>query len=143
MEGKTKILLVDDDQDLVDILTMVMEGRDYEVVSAGDASEALARVDAERPDLIILDVMMPDATEGFHVVWNLRSRHESYFQDLPIIMLTAIHQATPLRFYPDSGDGTYSPGEYLPVQGFVDKPVEPEILLKELERVLAISRGSR
>jgi len=142
MEDKTKILLVDDDQDLVDILTMVLEGRGYEVVSASDASEGLAQADAERPDLIVLDVMMPEATEGFHVVWNLRRRDESYFQDVPIIILTAIHQSTPLRFYPDSGDGTYSSGEYLPVQGFVDKPVEPESLLKELQRVLAISRGS-
>ena len=142
MEDKTKILLVDDDQDLVDILTMVLEGRGYEVVSANDASEGLVQTDAERPDLIVLDVMMPEATEGFHVVWNLRRRDETYFQDVPIIVLTAIHQSTPLRFYPDSGDGTYSSGEYLPVQGFVDKPVEPDALLKELQRVLAISRGS-
>jgi len=141
MENKTKILLVDDDQDLVDILTMVLERRGYEVVSANDASRGLAQTEAERPDLIVLDVMMPDATEGFHVVWDLRRREEAYFRDVPIIMLTAIHQSTPLRFYPDSGDGTYSAGEYLPVQGFVDKPVEPEALMKELDRVLAISRG--
>ena len=142
MEDKTKILLVDDDQDLVDILTMVLEGRGYEVVSAYDASQALEAADSERPELIILDVMMPEATEGFHVVWNLRRRDETYFQDVPIIMLTAIHERTALRFYPDSGDGTYSAGEYLPVQGFVDKPVEPDALLRELERVLATSRGS-
>jgi CheY-like chemotaxis protein len=141
MNEKAKILVVDDDRDLVDILTMVLEGGGYQVVSALDASQGLIQAEAERPDLIVLDVMMPEATEGFHVVWNLRRREEAYFLDVPIIILTAIHQSTPLRFYPDTGDGTYSAGEYLPVQGFVDKPVEPEALLKEVDRVLAISRG--
>lgn len=141
MHSPTKVLLVDDDRDLVHVLKLVLEGRGYAVVSVYEAKEAIAVVDRERPDLIVLDVMMPDATEGFHVVWNVRRRTEPYFQHVPIIILTAIHQKTELRFYPDSGDGTYSAGEYLPVQGFVDKPVEPDQLLAEVERVLAVSRS--
>jgi len=141
MSNWKKILIVEDDRDLVDILTMVLEGRSYEVKRAYDATEALAAVERERPDLILLDVMMPEGTEGFHVVWNLRARQDPYFKNVPIIMLTAIHRETPLRFYPDSRDGTYGAGEYLDVQGFVDKPVEPDILLKEMERVLAAVRG--
>ena len=140
MPDRTKILVVDDDRDLVDILTMVLNNHGYDTVEAYDAPQCLAKADEERPDLIVLDVMMPEGTEGFHVVWSLRNRPEPYFHNVPIIMLTAIHQKTPLRFYPDSGDGTYAAGEYLPVQGFVDKPVEPRDLVSEVQRVLAIGR---
>lgn len=140
MADRTKILVVDDDRDLVDILTMVLQNYGYETVQAYDAPQGLAKAEEEYPDLIVLDVMMPEGTEGFHVVWNLRNRPEAYFQNVPIIMLTAIHQKTPLRFYPDSADGTYAAGEYLPVQGFVDKPVEPRDLVSEVQRVLAIGR---
>jgi CheY-like chemotaxis protein len=139
-KGK-KILVVDDDRDLVDILTMVLTGKAYEVARAYSAPEALQAVERERPDLVLLDVMMPEATEGFHVVWNLRGRDDPYFATVPIIMLTAIHRETPLRFYPDTRDGTYGAGEYLDVQGFVDKPVEPDALLKEVERVLTSTGG--
>jgi len=140
MAERTKVLVVDDDRDLVEVLTVALERNDYDVVSAFDSPSGLDVADRERPALIVLDVMMPEGTEGFHFVWNLRKRPEAYFQDGPIIMLTAIHQRTPLRFYPDSSDGTYSAGEYLPVQGFVDKPVEPAELLKEVRRVLATVR---
>lgn len=142
MAARVKVLLVDDDRDLIQVLTLVLEGKGYQVVSETRADAALATVDRERPDLIVQDVMMPNATEGFHVVWHLRKRPEAYFQNVPIVILTAIHQKTPLRFYPDSGDGTYTAGEYLPVQGFVDKPVEPGKLLEEVERVLAVTRGA-
>ncbi|MDP2959626.1 MAG: response regulator [Longimicrobiales bacterium] len=141
MSNGKRILVVEDDRDLVDILTMVLESAAYEVLRAYDAPSALAAVERERPDLVLLDVMMPEGTEGFHVVWNLRGRQDPYFQNVPIIMLTAIHRETPLRFYPDAGDGTYGAGEYLAVQGFVDKPVEPDALLEEIERVLAAARG--
>ena len=137
-----KILLVDDDPDLVHVLTLVLESHGYEVVAALEAKQGLELADEQRPDLIVLDVMMPEGTEGFHFVWNLRNRPDAYFQQVPIIMLTAIHQRTPLRFYPDSGDGTYQAGEYLPVQGFVDKPVEPAALVAEIERVLTSIRRS-
>jgi CheY-like chemotaxis protein len=86
--------------------------------------------------------MMPTATEGFHFVWKLRNLEGDYFRTVPVIMLTAIHQRTELRFYPDSGDGTYKAGEYLPVQDFVDKPVDPKDLLARVERVLFASRKS-
>lgn len=141
MNETNKILLVDDDKDLVEALRLVLESRGYRVLAAYDAASGISVTERERPDLLLLDVMMPEATEGFHVVWNLRQRSEAYFQAVPIILLTAIHQRTSLRFYPDSGDGTYRAGEYLPVQGFVDKPVQPEVLITEVARVLAVGRG--
>ena len=142
MAAKPRVLLVDDDRELVRVLTVVLEDAGYETLSAGDQHQALAAAASERPDLIVLDVMMPEGTEGFHVVWHLRRRPEPYFQNVPIIILTAIHGTTPLRFYPDSGDGTYQAGEYLPVQGFVDKPVEPAELVAEVRRVLAARRAT-
>lgn len=136
------ILLVDDDPDLREVLRMILQDAGYMVLTAASGPEGLEVAEEERPDLALLDVMMPEGTEGFHVVWNLRNKEDRYFKNLPIIILTAIHQKTELRFYPDSGDATYAAGEFLPVQGFVDKPVHPEELLGEVERVLSLRRGS-
>jgi len=141
MPRRPKILLVDDDRDLLEVLRLVLEGHEYAVVTEAEPTRVLEVVERERPDVIVLDVMMPEATEGFHIVWHLRQLPQAYFQDVPIIILSAIHQKTPLRFYPDSGDGTYTAGEFLPVQGFVDKPVEPSRLLEEIQRVLAVTRA--
>lgn len=138
--SKAKILTVDDDRDFVEALRIVLESGGYEVVAAYDAETGLEKLRSERPDLVLLDVMMPNATEGFHFVWKLRNLEGEYFRSVPVIVLTAIHEKTELRFYPDSGDGTYKAGEYLPVQDFVDKPVEPRDLLERVERVLSTSR---
>ena len=142
MTADAKILVVDDDGDLREVLRIVLEDVGYRVILAASGPEGLETADRERPDLVLLDVMMPEGTEGFHVVWNLRNREDPYFKSLPIVILTAIHQRTALRFYPDIRDGTYEAGEYLPVQGFVDKPIEPPALLKEIERVLSMRRGA-
>ena len=131
--------MVDDDRDLVATLRIVLEGAGYRVVSAPDAVQGMATAADERPDLILLDIMMPNATEGFHFVWKLRRREELYFQKVPIVVLSAIHETTDLRFYPDSGDGTYRAGEFLPIQDFVDKPLDPARLLERIGRVLVLA----
>ena len=141
MSQAAKILVVDDDKDLVAVLRVAIESRGHRVVAAYDAESGLRTADDERPDCIVLDVMMPNATEGFHFVWRLRQMDEPYFKNVPILMLTAIHERTNLRFYPDSGDGTYQAGEYLPVQDFVDKPVDPEALLGRIDRALRLNPG--
>ncbi len=138
--SRAKVLTVDDDRDLVEALRIVLESGGYEAVAAYDAEEGLEKARSEKPDLILLDVMMPSATEGFHFVWKLRNLEGEYFRTVPVILLTAIHEKTELRFYPESGDGTYKAGEYLPVQDFVDKPVDPRDLLARVERVLFSSR---
>ena len=140
--SRAKILTVDDDRDLVETLRIVLESGGYEAVAAYDAEAGLEMVRSERPDLVLLDVMMPNATEGFHFVWKLRNLEGEYFRSVPVIVLTAIHEKTELRFYPDSANGTYKAGEYLPVQDLVDKPVDPGNLLERVERVLSASRKS-
>jgi CheY-like chemotaxis protein len=137
-----KILVVDDDPDLVEAIRVVLESKDYQVLAAGSAPDGLALARRERPDLILLDVMMPEGTEGFHFVWTLRREAEAGVRDIPIIVLTAIHDKTELRFYPDTGDGTYEPGEYLPVQDFLDKPIAPAELLKRVAQTIKAA-GSR
>ena len=121
-----RILIVDDDPDICEAMRLVLETRDYEVAVAHDPEAGLKRVEEGKPDLIILDVMMPEGTEGFHFVWDLRNKPDTEIADTPILMITAIHDQTKLRLYPEQQDGTYDSGEFLPVQGFIDKPVTPE-----------------
>ncbi len=127
-----KILVVDDDPDTVEVIRMTLESANYEVISAATGEEGLKRVVADKPDLIILDVMMDTTTAGFQFSLKLRSPDEespyAAYKNIPIMMLTAIHTTTPLRFAPDS--------DYLPVDEFVEKPIAPDVLLERVERLL-------
>jgi CheY-like chemotaxis protein/DNA-binding FrmR family transcriptional regulator len=136
-----KILVVDDDPDVVRYLTHILRRHDYSVVSASSSEEAMQQAETQKPDLIVLDIMMPKGTEGFHFVWNLRSRPEPELRKIPIVVLSAIHDTTSLRFYPEQSDGYHGPGEFLPVEAFLDKPVQEEDLLRHVERLL--KRGGR
>ncbi len=131
-----RILVVDDDPDIVESLRMVLESANYDVDTASSPQEGFSRIEANPPDLILLDIMMPDGTEGFHFVWQLRNQLPEPINQVPILVLTAIHSTTQLRFYPDQKDAEYAPGEFLPVQGFMDKPVEPSLLLRRVGEVL-------
>jgi len=132
-----KILIVDDDPDICEAMRLVLQTRDYEVAVAHDPSVGLKRVEEDRPSLILLDVMMPEGTEGFHFVWNLRKHADRALAETPIIMITALHDQTRLRLYPEQSDGSYEAGEFLPVQGFIDKPATPETLLTKVEEALS------
>jgi len=132
-----RILVVDDDPDICESLRMVLEKADYEVETVGGPDEAFQAIESRPPDLILLDIMMPNGTEGFHFVWKLRNQYPAPVKDIPIVVLTAIHATTQIRFYPDESDGTYEPGEFLPVQGFIDKPTEPSVLLDKIREVLS------
>jgi CheY-like chemotaxis protein len=127
-----KILVVDDDPDLVEVIRLTLEAKDYRVFSAASGTEGLAKIKELNPDLIILDVMMDYTTEGFQVSLQLRSpdpksEYASYSK-IPILMLTALHSTTPLRFAPDE--------DYLPVDDFVEKPLEPRALVQKVEKLL-------
>jgi len=139
MSGDIRILVIDDDRDLVEALRLVLSAEGFTVHAAYDPVSGLAAVEAHHPDLILLDIMMPEATEGFHFVWKLRQNADDYSRTVPIIVLSAIHGTTDLRFYPDSADGTYRAGEYLSVQDFVDKPVDPSRLVERIRRALRVA----
>src|SRR5574341_2444060 len=127
-----KILVIDDDPDMVLAVRMCLEDAGHQVVEARNGAEGLERIKADRPDLIILDVMMDSTTEGFQVALKLRSPDPlsewAAYRDIPILMLTAIHGTTPLRFGPDE--------DYLPVEAFIDKPIEPEKLARRVAELL-------
>jgi CheY-like chemotaxis protein len=127
-----KILIIDDDPDMILASRIPLEASGHSVAEARNGSEGLKRIREQRPDLIVLDVMMDSATEGFQLALNLRSREPdseyAAFRDIPILMLTAIHTTTPLRFGPEE--------DYLPVDDFVEKPIDPDILVKKVTALL-------
>ncbi len=127
-----KILVIDDDPDLVEVIRLTLKASGFRVFSAANGKQGLARVKEINPDLIILDVMMDYTTEGFQVSLTLRSpdpaSEYAEYRDTPILMLTSIHDTTPLRFAPED--------DYLPVDGFAEKPLEPDELLKRVEELL-------
>ena len=123
-----KILLVDDDEDFVSIHRMILEHKGYEVDSAGDPDTAREKIKTSKPDLILLDVMMPAGTEGFHLAYEIRQNKES--SAIPIMMITSIHEHTDLRFSPDED------GDYLPVDDFIEKPIKADVLIAKVEKLL-------
>ena len=134
--GKS-VLIVEDDPDAADALQILLEDEGYGTAIASNAEAGLAAVRSGKPDLIILDVMMPTGTEGFHFVWTLRKETDPAIRDLPIIVLTAIQAVTGLKLQPDKGDKEYGPYEYLPVQAFLEKTASSAELIGTIERVLA------
>lgn len=130
-----RILIVDDDRDLVASLAQVLRAQGYEVSAAHSGADGLRAVLETRPDLLILDVMMETDTAGFEVADRIRSpRETSRFRDfrgLPIIILTAIDQVTNSRFSLDPRD-SFLPG----IDEFLTKPVDLDELLAKVARLL-------
>lgn len=125
--AEKKILLIDDDADFVAGTQAFLEGHGYQVVVAYDGDEGQKKAAEEKPDLIILDVMMRTDTEGFEVARALRANEVT--RQIPIIMLTGVNQVVPWRFGPDE--------VWLPVDAFIDKPMNPQRLLSEVRRATA------
>lgn len=127
-----KILIIDDDPDMVLAAQMTLEAAGHEIFTAANGTDGLAKVKEIKPDLIVLDVMMDSTTEGFQVSLQLRSpdptSEYAEFREIPIIMLTAIHTTTPLRFGPED--------DYLPVDVFMDKPLDPDALSAKVDELL-------
>jgi CheY-like chemotaxis protein len=130
-----KILLVDDDRDLVQSLEQVLRMNGYEVLPAYSGPEGLRKLSAEKPDLIIMDVMMETDTAGFEAVNQIRSPRETskyrQFRTTPIIILTAINQVTNSRFSMDQRE-SFLPG----INEFLTKPIDIDELLEKVARHL-------
>jgi DNA-binding response OmpR family regulator len=84
--GKEKILIIDDEPDIVETLTLMLQARNYDVVTAMDGTEGLAKVKTERPDITLLDIMMPGMS-GYDVCQKLKTSNDT--KKMPVIMLTA------------------------------------------------------
>ena len=125
-----KIIIVDDDPDYINVVKTILEREQYTVVTAGDKTEGMEKIRAEKPDLAILDVMMNAWQDGFEMSRQLKK--DPQFKNMPVLMLTAVENRTGIGFKSTAGDPTW-----LPVDVFLDKPVEPEVLLSEVKKLLS------
>jgi len=125
--AQAKILVVDDDPDDLKMISMILQPEGYEVVTAENGREALEKVESEDPDLIILDVMMPEL-DGFAACAKLKSSPES--KGIPVILLTAVAKRIQDTKYPLDGVLRSEAEEYL------EKPTKPEDLLEVVARML-------
>ncbi len=119
-----KILIIDDDIDLVEAMRLTLENAGFEVIDAQDGQKGLQKAKTENPDLVILDVMMGTQDEGFHIAYQMRQ--DEQLKGIPIIMLTAVGQETGFHFDKEKDE------DFLPVEEFIEKPVDP---LKLVERI--------
>lgn len=129
-----KVLLVDDDKDLLLNLEQVLKSNGYEVAQAYSAVEGLRTALAFKPDVIVLDVLMEKDTAGFEFVYQLRDERENSrykaIKDTPIILLTAINQVTKFRF------SLNEQTPFLPNASIMlTKPVQIESLLSKLKEL--------
>lgn len=112
MTNKHKILAVDDENDVLLIIKTALKSEGYEVVTATNGLDALEAAAAEKPDVMILDVMMPDMS-GFEVLEKLRENPET--QNIPVIMLTGLSERAKIREALEKGTQYYivKPFEFL------------------------------
>ena len=127
---KAKILIVDDDLDLANAFRVILESQQYTVLTAADKAGGMELTRTEKPDLLILDVIMSTWSDGFDMARELKK--ESGLKDMPILMLTGVKDKTGIDFKSSAGDPTW-----LPVDAFLDKPVESKTLLAEVEKLLS------
>jgi two-component system alkaline phosphatase synthesis response regulator PhoP len=123
-----KILIVDDDPDLVEAVSTILESKGYAVSTAYDGVEGLKKARTENPDLIVLDVMMPNK-DGYAVCKELKA--DKQYSSIPILLLTAVVANIPTSKY------THQMGMDTEADDYVDKPVEPAELVKRVEALIS------
>ena len=122
-----RILIVDDDQEIVEAVATVRRKKNHEVIEAYGGEEGLEKAKKEKPDAIILDVMMPDKN-GYEVCKELKA--DANYRDIPILLLTAVVSKISTTSY------THRMGMETEADDYVDKPVEPSELVRLVERLL-------
>ncbi len=126
-----KIMIIDDDIDLVEAMRITLESAGFEVIDAQDGAKGLEILIAEKPDLLILDVMMDTQDEGFQLAYQLRSSEKT--RDIPILMVSAVGAQTGYSF--DSAKDE----AFLPVEEYIEKPINPQALIDAVKRNLPIA----
>lgn len=120
--NKRKILLVEDEKDLVETVTLRLEANGYEVISAYDGFQGLEKAKRERPDLIILDLMLPKM-DGYKVCGLLKA--DTRYNKIPVIMFTARAQESDRKM-----------GKEVGAEVYITKPFEPQVLLEKIRQLL-------
>lgn len=124
----SKILVVDDDADLVQSVTEILTSEGYSVLSASNGEKGYLKARKDKPDLILLDVMMSHDSEGFDIARRLKE--DKITSGTPVIIVTGIRKSKRLPF-------KYEPDEdWLPVKAVLEKPIAPDMLLKCVREAL-------
>lgn len=122
----TVILVVDDDPDFVETTRLVLERAGYRVISAADGDEGLAVARAQKPDLVILDVIMKTVLDGLSMSQQMAQDPEQ--RRVPILMVTSIANSDYAALFPTD--------EYIHIDDFVSKPIAPAELLRRVDALL-------
>ena len=125
-KGMGRILVVDDDPDFVEITTRILGKAGYETVTAANGAQALAAMRQQKPDLVLLDIMMSTILDGLSVSEEMQV--DSELRDVPVIMISSIANTEYAAVFPTDS--------YLPMDEWISKPVQPEDLLKKVKRYL-------
>ena len=122
--NKRKILVVDDDQDFVESITLILDSAGYETLTANSGERCLEILQYEKPDLIILDIMMETITEGFNIGHEIKSN--PIYKDIPVIMVSSIKD----------DKGFQIDKEFIHADEFLNKPFDPNIFLECVKKLL-------
>ena len=130
MSEKQHILVIDDDPQLVQTVTTLLESVGYQTSSAHTIEKGLELARSQKPDLILLDVLFDFQAGPDGIQFSQQLHDDPVLKDVPVIMLSGVKQAVdfPYEYSPDP--------TYMPVKAFLDKPVKPDVLLAEIEKVL-------
>jgi CheY-like chemotaxis protein len=126
--SKKYVLIVDDDPDLVETVCMMLENKGYEVGKAYDGVEGEESIKKRRPDLLVLDVMMP-RKDGYKLCAQLKA--DSATRDIPVILLTAVGEAVSTTSY------THAQGMSTEAEEYIPKPVDSKTLVEAVESFFA------
>lgn len=124
-----KVLIVDDDPDILDVISLILESQGYEVIVARDGVECLNKLREAKPALMILDLLMPKM-DGFAVYKELQSPEWSEYRDMPILILSSVREEASRRRY------ELETGRQLDVDEYLEKPILPEALLSCVAKLL-------
>lgn len=126
-----KILVVDDDPDFVNLTRKILRAKGYEVITAASGQQALTVMRKEKPDLVLLDIMMSYILDGLDV--SREMAQDPALKDVPVIMVTSLTGAR--------AEAAQLSGEYVPVDEWIHKPIDPDRLLARIEDALKGETG--
>lgn len=130
--SKAKILVIDDDPDFTEAVTTILQQSLYDVVNASNPAEGKDKILEEKPDLILLDIMMDSLFDGFSLCHDIKtSKDFAGVKDTPVIFVSAVKELTGSRFqFKPEDQGLIGPDDY------IDKPVKPEELISRIKKFL-------
>ena len=121
-----KVLVVDDDPDFVEIVSLVLRKEGYEIESASSGDAALKLMRASPPDILLLDVMMSTILDGVNV--SMTMAEDPVLKDVPIVMISSIPESSHADEFPTD--------EYVPISAWITKPAQPQQLVRTIKRLI-------